>query len=152
MKTMRKQAGFGLIEVLVAFLILTIGLLGMVSLQNKALYMSNTSYLYSQAVFLADDLLDRMRSNRDSLIRYQMSAADPLPAIVDCSSGAAADCEPDDIADHDKALWLRDLQALLPSGQADVTVSVDNEVTVVIQFDDERDTSDLQSYTVRTRI
>lgn len=152
MKTMRKQTGFGLIEVLVAFLILTIGLLGMVSMQNKALYMSNTSYLYSQAVFLADDLLDRMRANRDSLIRYQMSAADPLPALVDCSSAPAADCEPDDVADHDKALWRRDLEALLPSGQASVTVSVDNEVTLVIQFDDERDTSDLQSYTVRTRI
>lgn len=151
MKSPRRQSGFGLIEVIVAFVVLAIGLLGISAMQNRALSISNTSYLYSQAVFLADDILERIRANRLALASYQTSFGDPLPAAVDCIS---ADCAPTGIAGSDLAEWKRQIAGLLPSGEAEITVGgvLSNEITVIVRFDDEHDTSDLQSYSVRTQI
>jgi type IV pilus assembly protein PilV len=151
MKSMRGQDGFGLIEVIVAFVVLAIGLLGISAMQNRALSISNTSYLYSQAVFLADDILERIRANRLALASYQTGFGDPLPTAVDCKT---TDCVPTGIAGSDLAEWKQQVVALLPSGQAEITVggALGNEVTVIVRFDDEHDTSDLQSHTVRTQI
>jgi type IV pilus assembly protein PilV len=151
MKNLHKQGGSGLIEVIVALVVLAVGLLGITAMQTKALSISNNSYLYSQAVFLAEDILERMRANRLALASYQTGFGDPVPAAVDCTS---ADCAPADIAGADLSEWKQQVVALLPSGESEIIVTgvLANEIAVIVRFDDEHDTSDLQSYLVRTRI
>lgn len=64
----RFQRGVGLIEVLVAVLVLAIGLLGIAALQASALRNSQNSFERTQAVTLTYSMLDVMRANRDSAL------------------------------------------------------------------------------------
>ena len=57
------QQGMTLIEVLVALLILTVGLLGAAAVQINALKYTYSSRMTSQASFIAYDMMDRIRAN-----------------------------------------------------------------------------------------
>lgn len=57
------QEGMSLIEVLVALLILTVGLLGAAAVQINALKYTDSSRMTSQASFIAYDMMDRIRAN-----------------------------------------------------------------------------------------
>ena len=65
---LRKQKGTTLIEVLIAVVIISIGLLSVAALQTVALKSNGGSYLRSQATFLAYDLADRIRAAPDSAV------------------------------------------------------------------------------------
>lgn len=68
--------GFSMIEVLVALLVIATGTLGMFALQAQALRHTLDANLRGNAVMLADDLLELMRSNRGALL----DASGALPA------------------------------------------------------------------------
>ncbi len=57
------QAGFSLIEVLVSLVIICIGVLGLVALQSRSLVLSQDAIQRNNAIMLAGDLLELMRSN-----------------------------------------------------------------------------------------
>ncbi|TVT83688.1 type IV pilus modification protein PilV [Pseudomonas sp. H3(2019)] len=59
----RAQDGMTLIEVLVALLILSVGLLGAAATQLNALKYTDSSLMTSQASFIAYDMMDRIRAN-----------------------------------------------------------------------------------------
>ena len=59
----RAQEGTTLIEVLVALLILSVGLLGAAAFQLNALKYTDSARMSSQASFIAYDMLDRIRAN-----------------------------------------------------------------------------------------
>jgi type IV pilus assembly protein PilV len=63
-----RQAGISLIEMLIALLVLSFGLLGMAGLQTYALRNNNNAYYRSQASELANDIVDRMRANRPAAV------------------------------------------------------------------------------------
>ncbi|MCQ4347664.1 type IV pilus modification protein PilV [Pseudomonas stutzeri] len=58
------QAGFSLIEILVTLLILAIGLLGLAGLQTRMLTTELESFQRSQALVLAQDMVNRINANR----------------------------------------------------------------------------------------
>ncbi|MDX9990220.1 type IV pilus modification protein PilV [Thiothrix unzii] len=60
----RRQAGFSLLEVLIATLVLSAGLLGLAGLQIAGMKTTHNSYQMQQATWLVHDLLERMRVNR----------------------------------------------------------------------------------------
>ncbi|MGZ7457562.1 type IV pilus modification protein PilV [Pseudomonas sp. Ma2-10] len=57
------QDGMTLIEVLVALLILSVGLLGAAAIQLNALKYTDSARMTSQASFIAYDMMDRIRAN-----------------------------------------------------------------------------------------
>ena len=57
---------FLLIEVLVALVVLSVGLLGLAALQQNAVRFNHDAYLRSQATVLAYDIADRIRGNRQA--------------------------------------------------------------------------------------
>lgn len=59
----RRQAGVGLIEVLVAALVLAIGVLGFVGMQLKSVRVGGDSHARVQAVSIAQDLIERITMN-----------------------------------------------------------------------------------------
>jgi type IV pilus assembly protein PilV len=130
------QQGFGLIEVLVALLILAIGLLGMASLQSTGMQMTSETQARTQAILLADDLIERARANLDNLDQYSVDAGDP----PDCDTGFTIDNG--DVADDDLADWRNALSCLLPGGDGDV--EIDGEViTVLVTWNVREDNEDL---------
>lgn len=65
-----QQKGVGLMEVLVALLILAIGVLGFVALQYRAIEASTEGENRIQAINLARDVAEKIRSNRPSIDAY----------------------------------------------------------------------------------
>ncbi len=59
----RRQRGFTLIEVLITLLIIAIGLLGLAGLQMTSLQSQLEAYQRAQAVMLAEEMANRIRSN-----------------------------------------------------------------------------------------
>ena len=57
----QQQSGFTMIEMLVALVILSVGLLGVAALQTRGQQFNYEAYIHTQATFLAYDLTDRMR-------------------------------------------------------------------------------------------
>ena len=85
MKTIRhnrKQQGSSLIEVLIALLIFTVGLLGLAGLQLSSLQSTADSSQRSQSTWLMQDLIERMRANSDGTsAEYSAApACNALPA------------------------------------------------------------------------
>lgn len=73
MKLTSAQRGFSLIEVLVALLVMSIGLLGAAALQLNALKYTDSSAMRTQASFIAYDMLDRIRAN--NAVNYTLASA-----------------------------------------------------------------------------
>jgi type IV pilus assembly protein PilV len=65
-KGKRLESGVSLIEILIAVLILSFGLLGMAALQTRALQGNQSSLQRSQAVMLNNSIVDAMRIDREN--------------------------------------------------------------------------------------
>ena len=50
-------------EVLIAILVLSVGLLGLAQIQNQGLRFNHDAYYLTQANFLANDMVERMRTS-----------------------------------------------------------------------------------------
>ncbi len=107
--TYRSQPGFTLIEVMVAFAVLAFGLLAIVSFQSKLVSNSSHNKARSEAIALAQEKLDQIRSYTDeeSLVANLEGAAAPTagdefpasmadgayPAVAEPLEGVNADFE-----------------------------------------------------------
>lgn len=103
------QRGATLIEVLIALLVLSIGLLGMAGLQSQSIKVNHSAYYRSQATFLAYDIAERMRANRD--VALAGGYAVDFPASTTSNTQGSGD-----LATQDKAQWLNVLASRLPNG------------------------------------
>jgi type IV pilus assembly protein PilV len=104
------QGGFTLIEVLIAILVISVGLLATASLQLLSKRSNYDAAQRTTAAHLAGDLLERMRSNPAALINYLPGAPRrrTLSAPADCQ-GAGANCTADELAAYDLWQWEQSL-------------------------------------------
>ena len=143
-----KQSGVGLIEIMVAVLVLGIGILAIASTQIISLQMNTQSQNRSQAVLLAEDLLDRIRANSDNPGAYALAQGDAQGA----NNGA---CDTSfvpgnaSVSANDIAAWENNLACLLPAAERTVAVNGDT-VTVTIDWD--QDDAAMNPVVVRTQI
>lgn len=63
----RSAQGFTLLEVLIAVVVLSVGLLGLARLQTAGLRQNHSAFMRSQATMLAYDIIDRMRTNKGTV-------------------------------------------------------------------------------------
>ncbi|MGQ0429588.1 MAG: type IV pilus modification protein PilV [Gammaproteobacteria bacterium] len=120
MKRRDFQSGFTMVEVLVALVVLTIGLLGIAALYLNSLQSGRTAIYRTQAVNLAADLADRIRANRTAQVAYATLFADVEAEVAGCFTTGG--CIPGDLAASDLARWKATLAQLLPNGQGQVVV------------------------------
>ena len=78
----KHQKGVGLIEVLVALLILSIAILGFIALQYRALEAANEAYARTQAMQIARDLGERIRANQFAITGYVAALKFPRNAVA----------------------------------------------------------------------
>lgn len=117
-KPISKAAGYNLLEMLVALLVISVGLLGVTSLQLKGQQVNHLSYVRTQATYLAYDFMDRIRANKDSKNGIYATAGNcsTVPSFRDCESQT---CTWNDVAQYDLAKWCGLVQQTLPEGKAE---------------------------------
>ncbi|MBT8084266.1 MAG: type IV pilus modification protein PilV [Woeseia sp.] len=106
--------GFTLIEVLVALIVMSVGMLGIAGLYVHGLKAGRTSTFAHGAVVLAGDVADRIRANPTAGAVYEGGGANNS-----CVDGGV-NCTPAQMAAHDILLWTTQATDTLPNGAIDV--------------------------------
>lgn len=94
--TICRQSGVGLIEILIAVLVLSIGFLGMAALQAKALSNNNSSMMRTQASMAAYSMFDAMRADKANVYAGNY---DSVLTVGACPAATAT------LADVQKRIW-----------------------------------------------
>lgn len=139
------QKGFSMIEMLVALLIFSIGLLGIASLQTRGQQFNHAAYLRTQATFLAYDIMDRMRANADTVDGngnaddggYELDRAS-CPTSLSNACDGSSNCSPDALATYDIEVWCKSIQNTLPAGDAEIEWKNGNQYDVTIYWTEDR--------------
>ncbi len=124
-----RQRGFGMIEVLVALMIFSIGLLGLIRLQTISLQGSTSAARRATAVILGQEILERMRINQAASLAGNYSVAFGASPTGGTLAG-------DDLAE-----WKSMLATNLPNGDGEV-LTVAGIATVTVRWDESWDTDD----------
>ena len=122
------EAGFGLVESLVALVVVSVGMIGIAALYGQGLGASRTALYRTQAVNFAADMADRIRVNRRGRASYAGAAANN-----NCNAGGGADCTPPQMAAHDLLEWQTLVAAQLPGGVGAVQFAGTTPPTYTIQ-------------------
>jgi len=130
-----------LIEALVTLLVLAVGALGIASMQLAGLKYASGSYGRTQAVILADDMANRLKSNRAFALNldeggalildannvavgspYELAGFDsPTPAATADCLDVAVTCSSQELTNYDLLTWRNELARVLPSGRGMIT-------------------------------
>ena len=121
-KQLRSNRGFTLLEALLGFFILSIGMLGIASLQAVSLKAGKSSVYGSVAMLKVDELFESMRAH-PSAAALTAYAANGAGAGTNNTCTGTNVCTEAEMAQDDIYWWKQNLQAGLPA-TADTTTSV----------------------------
>ncbi|BDU21005.1 type IV pilus modification protein PilV [Dyella sp. GSA-30] len=125
MRVISRQRGVSLIEVLVAIVIFSVGVLGLALLQIKGAQFTKQAGSRSYAIIQVRSLIDAMRANPTVAVLPQTAADQSAPTasecpycfsgstpptLIDCSAG----CTPQQIASNDISQWINRLKSAAP--------------------------------------
>jgi len=106
-----RQSGITLIETMIAILVLSFGMLGMLSVFLNSLKITSSSHYRSIAAQQMYALSDNVRSSLPQLTVYPTASGS---AVSNCLTTAG--CTTAEITQTEVALWQTRLAAMLPSG------------------------------------
>jgi type IV pilus assembly protein PilV len=131
--------GYSLIEVLVAIVVLSLGLLGFAALQITGLTSNKIAASRSQASVLAYVITDAMRANRANISSYTHTVGTAAPTATDQAT-------------KDIANWLSAVSSQLPSGTGGIAVdSVTGITTITVQWSENKSSTPSQ-FQLNTRL
>jgi len=133
----RIQQGVTLIEAMIALLVISVGLLGIASLQITAMSQNASSLNHSQAVWMAYTMSDRIRANSDQFNTYngEDTAASTARDCVNFSCSAV------DMVEADIADW-KTMVENLPNGRGIIGSNADG-LLISVMWDDDGSQTDL---------
>ena len=123
-RSTNRRSGFTLVEVLVALVVLTVGMLGIGVMLLDALRASRLALQRTAAVTLAGDMGDRIRSNRAGGDAYALADGSVLPAPPK-SCTAANSCDASEVAAVELYDWQQAALRALPDARTTVTQELD---------------------------
>jgi len=122
MNQYKTEQGFSLIEILVSIVIICFGLLGVAGLLTTGLKNTHSSQYRTQASFMAYDMAERMRQNRQVALNGEYSTATTATNTI---------------AANDKLEWQA-VVGTLPAGLGVVAMTNTTFFTITIQWDDSK--------------
>lgn len=139
-----QQRGAGLIEVMVAVLILAIGLLGIAAMQAAALRNSQSALERSQGIINTYAIIDAMRAN---VIEARAGAYELEQACEVPDPDAATTLAEDDIS-----FWLENVQQNLGEQACGTIDCAGNRCSITVQWDDTRGTGGVGDLSFTTEV
>ena len=109
--------GMALIEALLALLMLTLGVLGLLWLHQQALLQQRQQLMRSVATGIGEDMAERMRMNAAQRALYAKAWGNTNNATADCTSVA---CTRQELVAWDRQQLQLALQSQLPEGDVAV--------------------------------
>jgi type IV pilus assembly protein PilV len=146
----RRVAGFSLVEVLIALVILSVGLLGIAAMVSESLKSKDSSYYRTQALDFAANILERMRANKAQAtsgsydVNYGGLGSNGTAPADSCTTNP---CVPSQIAAVDLAQWQKEISDALPAisnsapaagSVTTTTVGQMTQVNISIRWNDKR--------------
>jgi len=130
MKTIRAaniQSGISLIESLVAIVVMSLGILGILGLQLRNLADTQTSLNRAQAIRLIEDLSEKIQANPNGLGNLEAYQSD----WKDSPTGSCKPegCTPSEMGAYDITQWKDTVKSTLPKGDAAIFVSAVDSAT-----------------------
>lgn len=116
MRAYRSTRGFSLIEVLVALLIFSIGLIGLAGLMVVSVKVNHSAFQRSQASFLAQAMSDRMRANMIGVWGKLYDGSYPVSVGTPCADV----CDPANQVTRDQMIWSQEMATMLPNATATI--------------------------------
>ena len=107
--TINKNSGFSLVEVLIALIVMSVGMLGIAGLYVQSMQAGRSSMLRHHAVNLAGDIADRIRANPTAGAAYTAAAG----ANNNCVA-QNINCTIAEMAANDIDLWQTQARDFLP--------------------------------------
>ncbi len=107
------QRGASLVEVMVAVVVLSIGLLGLGLLQAKSLLLNTDAYLRTQATLIANELIEDMRANPTA---NYIIASKPAAVCSSCTTEQK-------MADAAVIRWYNAQESQLPGNTSDIELN-----------------------------
>lgn len=120
----KRSQGVSLIEVLIALLVMSSGLLVFAALQVDGMKQTHAALVRSQAAILTNDMADRMRANVPGAVAGGYDHALVTASTPDCSAG----CTPYNLAILEVKEWINSLKQHLPLSSGTISC-VDNDAT-----------------------
>ena len=135
----RHSAGVGMIEVLIAIVLLAFGMLGIAALQAAALRSSQSSIAHNEAVAQSYAILDAMRANRKVALTTNVYELGTYPTVF-VSTPPATDGTLAKQDLHDWMTRLQGTQGLGPTAKVIVArdATLPDTYRIVVQWDDTR--------------
>jgi len=116
--------GFTLLEVMVALVVMSVGLLSLAGMQVIGLRTNHSAYMRTQATIQSYDIIDRMRANiigvRDGY--YDKPTVAGSDGIEHTACESTTGCSTQHMAEHDLFKWNQAIADVLPDGQGVVCV------------------------------
>jgi type IV pilus assembly protein PilV len=118
MHSRKSIAGFTMLEVLIAIVVIAFGLLGVAGLQVLALKNNQSASYRLIATTLANDMIDRIKTNAVGADEGAYNSTDAnayTTQVAACLT--ATGCTPQQLAQNDRFEWAQLLAAALPGGR-----------------------------------
>ena len=124
-----RECGFSLIEIMIALLVLSIGLLGIAGLQTYSLKFNHQSYERTQATILISEMFEKILANPTAAAAgtFVSPLANTSASYASYGGCPAACATPDELATYELFLWKSTLEnpKVLAQGQGSITRVID---------------------------
>ena len=149
--TKRQHQGFSLVEVLIALIIMSVGMLGIAGLYVQSMQAGRTSMLRHHAVTLAGDIADRIRANPTAGAAYAAATGTNNNCVAQ-----GTNCNIAQMAANDIFIWQAQAASFLPvfadaSSQVQIThnaATTPPTYTIVVRWDEPTPDGQVPNYTV----